>query len=348
MKPQRSDYGALDADLDRPLRTRPTSGLESGVGGDFDTEIRRKNAPHQKKTTADPTSSQGRNSGDMLSARSLTSREGTRSWWRAGIVTAAAATAFSAAAGISHYAMYTSSAANLKAAPLGDANTGNAAAGEDFAMAQRPPSSFFETAENPEQKEDGRTSAAADMSDLSHEDASRAAETKAAHASGPSVEADTAEPATTSASSTLAFVALNEYTRRGDVVGRGYSWLDGNILVEPHRVTSLEVVSPREGRVYSWKIVETGRESYVLGEFEGNAVDVVFFKAPHYTVILVERQEGAEEVVRSTEVEVHCKYVRREIRSLFDDERTEMFDAMKVRASELPSRQVLLRALQQQ
>lgn len=135
----------------------------------------------------------------------------------------------------------------------------------------------------------------------------------------------------------LSFVALNEYTRRGDVVGQGYPWLEGRVLVEPYRETSLEVVSPQKGMLYSWKVEENDLEddeTRVIGEFEGETVNVVFLKAPTYTVTLFETNSSdgmqAEEV-RRTEVEVVCRYVRREIRSLFDDERNDMFDAMKVR-----------------
>ena len=81
-----------------------------------------------------------------------------------------------------------------------------------------------------------------------------------------------------------------------------------------------------------------------LGEYVGEVVNVMFLKEPMYTVVLQERDGsgGADAaavaggavaggvVIRSTSVDVFCKYVRREIRSLFDDERDEMFDAMKV------------------
>eukprot|EP00903_Cladosiphon_okamuranus_P011690 g10995.t1 len=148
----------------------------------------------------------------------------------------------------------------------------------------------------------------------------------------------------------LSFVASNEYTRRGDVVGRGYPWLQDRILVEPFRRTTLAVVSPKEGMVYSWRITATDPEidaqEGMQIAYTGQAVEVVFERAPKYTVVVEERSgDGAGEdgvdvtndggagggtVVRSTNVEVFCKYVRREIRSLFDEERDQMFDAMKV------------------
>lgn len=120
--------------------------------------------------------------------------------------------------------------------------------------------------------------------------------------------------------------------------------------MEPFRKTTLAVVDPKEGMLYSWRVTATDDEIDVQEgmqiTYSGQAVEVVFERAPKYTIVLEERSgEGAGEeeggadggatdegagVVRSMNVEVFCKYVRREIRSLFDDERDQMFDAMKV------------------
>lgn len=111
--------------------------------------------------------------------------------------------------------------------------------------------------------------------------------------------------------------------------------------MEPFRTTTLEVVSPKEGMVYSWTVrpvTEVDEQEETPAEYAGPSVDVVFERAPKYQVVLEERASGTgggdtgEEapVVRSSDVEVFSKYVRREIRSLFDDERDQMFDAMKV------------------
>lgn len=137
-----------------------------------------------------------------------------------------------------------------------------------------------------------------------------------------------------SKSASLSFEALNEYTRRGDVIGVGYPWLEGKILVEPHRKTSLEVIAPVGGMIYVWKIVDKMNPAIVLGEFEGAQIEVVFHVSPKYTVELLE-QESDGTISRRTEVDIFCKYVRREIRSLTDEERDEMFDAMKVRTVQL-------------
>lgn len=94
---------------------------------------------------------------------------------------------------------------------------------------------------------------------------------------------------------------------------------------------------------YSWKVrpvTEVEEQEETPAEYAGPSVDVVFERAPKYQIVLEERASGTEgggageeaPVIRSSDVEVFCKYVRREIRSLFDDERDQVFDAMKVRA----------------
>lgn len=143
----------------------------------------------------------------------------------------------------------------------------------------------------------------------------------------------------------LTFVALNDYVRRGDIVGHGYPWLEGRVLVEPFRVTTLAVVDPVEGMEYEWSIVATHDPEDRLGDFTGRSVEVVFEVAPEYRVILVEKEhrrtaaraaratttEERNEIARRTAtVDVVSKYVRREIRALLDSEREELFDAMKV------------------
>lgn len=137
-------------------------------------------------------------------------------------------------------------------------------------------------------------------------------------------------------SSDLAFIATNAYNRQGDHIGMGYPWLEGKILVEPHRDTTLEVISPKENMAYSWTILENnGNEGRTtIGEYAGPEVVVTFSQKPVYTIILHEYMvsSDSDELVlsRQVESEVICKYVRREIRSLLDDERQEMFDTMKV------------------
>lgn len=213
-------------------------------------------------------------------------------WWRVAIIAAAAATALSATVGIAHVATY----ARVLESPVHSsaphlAEPSNVEADQQLEEQQRP-----------------------DMQQplsFVHEPSSPVSGEKVG---------DTSQ--------SLVFIAMNEYTRRGDTVGVGYPWLEGKILVEPHRETSLEVVSPVEGMSYYWNIVEKDHPEHSLGDYVGSSVDLMFHTSPEYTVTLVEKAWDGK-TTRSSVVNIFCKYVRREIRSLTDGERNEMFDAMK-------------------
>lgn len=239
------------------------------------------------------------------------------SWWRAGLVTAAIATVLSATVGMIHFASYTGTEQ-----PLG----GSFSEG------------FAEKATGTSVK----AAAVRDDADLVH---SVRQETTTATATtlvrnAPQVQQTAEEhgqhlPAAAKEeyAEELAFTASNAYNRRGDSIGVGYPWLEGKHLVEPYRATALDVVSPVQGMTYAWNVLVAASLDKSLGEFEGESVEVMFENAPEYTVVLLEkRADGA--LARSLSLNVFCKYVRREIRSLFDGERNEMFDAMKVTSLE--------------
>lgn len=268
--------------------------------------------------------------------------QGARSWRRAGLMIAAAATALSAAVATVHFTANTTAATNEQQLPR---SSSVGATPQQFAAKTSAeslaPAVVLGNNKNTPVTTKGNNKRVQQAGRLPEKSGGKSAEhvvvdvpivkKPAVAETAPSLSA---QP---SASQSLAFTASNEYNRRGDSIGLGYPWLEGEILVEPHRSTSLEVVSPVEGMVYSWQIVETvdpGETIVTLGDFQGDVVEVVFGRAPKYTVVLIETAESDEGVThlsnRRTEVEIFCKYVRREIRSLFDDERNEMFDAMKV------------------
>jgi len=113
----------------------------------------------------------------------------------------------------------------------------------------------------------------------------------------------------------------NEYTATRPLEG-SYPWEN---IVEPYRVTTLEIVSPEDGYNYVW---------YVDGwhQDEGTKVSAVFSSPTGVAQkISVEmRRQGSGEVVSQSEVEVMCKYVRREIRSLIDQDREAFFHAVAI------------------
>lgn len=253
------------------------------------------------------------------------SSRGWSSWWRVGLAVAASATAFSAAMGIVNYSSFSGTEQPLAGPSPPDfaktkANSGKVAARKEDKAAPvthgGATDKGFDSAVRATEKEQHKGPEA--LAFGHHAESKEGGQQKS-----PVVELD-GEP-----NGDLTFTAMNDYNRRGDIIGRGYAWLEGHHLVEPHRVTTLAIELPVEGRVYTWDIVETRNVAKAIGQFEGASVEVTFESAPEYTVILLEKRADGT-VSRSLTKNVYCKYVRREIRSLFDDERNEMFDAMKV------------------
>lgn len=134
--------------------------------------------------------------------------------------------------------------------------------------------------------------------------------------------------------STLSFSATNFYHERDGKSAQGYPWLRDGKLVEPHRETTLRVVDPREGHEYSWEVQATRREAeegktQAVAVGTGAEVVHVFTHADENLVILLERtREGL--LTRRVEEAVVVKYVRREIRTLTDEDREELLDAVSI------------------
>ena len=103
----------------------------------------------------------------------------------------------------------------------------------------------------------------------------------------------------------------------GEYEGEDYSdypWMsDYAALVEPHRVSTLKVVSPRKGFVYDWLV-----NGQPMGK--GAAVTHVFLEVGDMSLTVRESPSG-----RTTHHKVTCKYVRREIRRLHARDREEYF-----------------------
>ncbi|CAM9356762.1 unnamed protein product, partial [Hapterophycus canaliculatus] len=127
----------------------------------------------------------------------------------------------------------------------------------------------------------------------------------------------------------LDFTALNPYHVRDGKPARDYPWLKDVKLIEPHRETTLAVSGPREGFEYRWKIYAVGDNEAegLLAEESGlEAVVVLTVLADH--LVLIEEVDTQGEVVRRLKERVAVKYVRREIRTLMDEEREELLDAV--------------------
>ena len=115
------------------------------------------------------------------------------------------------------------------------------------------------------------------------------------------------------------FDIYNEYTKTIPLSGN-YNW---STIVEPYRLTWLEVQKPVHGLTYKW---------YVDGEYIGEGANVTnSFQSPEGEIQLLEVKGYLAGVqVSEGQKEVMCKYVRREIRALLAQDRVAFFQAVAI------------------
>lgn len=139
----------------------------------------------------------------------------------------------------------------------------------------------------------------------------------------------------------LAFTALNFYHVRDGKPGKDYPWLKNTWLIEPYRETTLAVTKPRAGCSYRWEIrAGASMTGDVVASASGVETVVVLTTLDENVISLVEKEEeevtaggrrGLMTVTRRLDEIVMVKYVRREMRTLTEEERGEFFDAVSER-----------------
>jgi hypothetical protein len=113
----------------------------------------------------------------------------------------------------------------------------------------------------------------------------------------------------------------NEYTKTRPLSG-DYPWTN---IVEPYRITTFIVSNSRPGHNYEWYIDDWHVD-------DGDSVDMVFseVKGTIQTVTVKMIMTVTKEVVSTASIDVICKYVRREIRALNDQDREAFFQAVSI------------------
>ena len=105
-------------------------------------------------------------------------------------------------------------------------------------------------------------------------------------------------------------------------------------LIEPHRDTTLAVVGPREGFDYRWEVRPgSSSGSGAVGDVQATAtgsVTIVVLTQLDENVVVLEEVDGDGRVTNPLEETVLVKYVRREIRTVTDDEKEELLDAVRL------------------
>lgn len=139
------------------------------------------------------------------------------------------------------------------------------------------------------------------------------------------------EPAVTASEGELGFTMTNFYHTRDGKPGAKIPWLQGVQLAEPHRETTLEITNPLEDHEYQWEVflVDDDENDYkdMLASASGSKTQIVFTKLDWNKMVVKEVDESGA-VTRTLTENVMVKYVRREIRTLTDDERNELFDSV--------------------
>lgn len=138
----------------------------------------------------------------------------------------------------------------------------------------------------------------------------------------------TTKIASTNAVPPLEFTAMNIYHARDGKPGDGYPWLENVKLIEPYRNTTLTVTNPREGFRYSWEVRDGSRaeKPYLVASGEET---VVSLSRLELNLLSLEEIDSEGMVARRLDEAVMVKYVRREIRTLTEAERTELLDAVR-------------------
>lgn len=132
----------------------------------------------------------------------------------------------------------------------------------------------------------------------------------------------------------LKFTVNNEYSLAFGPAGSDYPWLQvkERYLVEPHRVTNLVILDSDEGDVF-WYFSELNEDSEEWTPsvtLNGPRVNITFPEVGHY--LLAVRKQGSENstLISAATGEFVCRYVRRELRTLFDAERDLFFDTVQI------------------
>ena len=128
--------------------------------------------------------------------------------------------------------------------------------------------------------------------------------------------------------SELYFTVTNFYHTRDGKPGSMIPWLDGVLLAEPYRETTIKCENALDDHDYLWEVREKDGESdKVLASATGAEATIMFTLLDWNTVTLTETN-AAGDVTRVFTDNVMVKYVRREIRTLTDDERVELLDSV--------------------
>ena len=112
--------------------------------------------------------------------------------------------------------------------------------------------------------------------------------------------------------------------------GSEYPWLKNKAVVEPHRYTTLVMNYDHalgSKLSFAWKITEPGAEEPMA--FSGQQITNTFTRTGAHKVV-VSAYDVDDNAIGRMETTAHCVYIKREIRSLLEEDRENFLDAALV------------------
>mmetsp|Transcript_33268 Transcript_33268/g.43862 ORF Transcript_33268/g.43862 Transcript_33268/m.43862 type:complete len:619 (-) Transcript_33268:201-2057(-) len=119
-------------------------------------------------------------------------------------------------------------------------------------------------------------------------------------------------------------------TANSTAFDKTYPWLEDKLLAEPFRESTFNVKGKRyfpETSQILWAIQD--EHGNIVGEMEGDSPSFTFTKPSTFFVTVIEQSEAGEELQRLSST-VIVKYIRREIRSLHEEDLNTLLDTMKI------------------
>mmetsp|Transcript_3324 Transcript_3324/g.4271 ORF Transcript_3324/g.4271 Transcript_3324/m.4271 type:complete len:635 (-) Transcript_3324:139-2043(-) len=125
--------------------------------------------------------------------------------------------------------------------------------------------------------------------------------------------------------------AYNKYTLRDGPAGADYGWLEGHLLAEPYKTTYFSIISAESNYEYESKLVNS-KTGDIEATFSTTKFSHLFedLQDRKLVISLYQNHQGKRELAETSSHKIYVRYVRREIRNLFEDDLEELLDTMKI------------------
>mmetsp|Transcript_7009 Transcript_7009/g.8699 ORF Transcript_7009/g.8699 Transcript_7009/m.8699 type:complete len:651 (+) Transcript_7009:27-1979(+) len=131
---------------------------------------------------------------------------------------------------------------------------------------------------------------------------------------------------------TIPSIALyNRYSLRDGLPGQDYKYLTDYYIVEPYKETFFRIVAANPKYTYETKITKVGGdETEFFFDQPSAAFQVTDLSDRRLEISTYETVDGERVLLETSSYDIMVRYVRREIRALFDDDLNLLMDTMKL------------------